>query len=230
MMSLITLRNIKKDFGKNESLIHVLKDINLKVNEGEMVAITGTSGSGKTTLLNIIGCLDQLSHGDYYLVGQQVSKKSSKEMAVVRNNFFGFVMQDFALVDYYTVLQNIKLPLLYTTDKKLKQTRINNIQPLLTRLGIENKASVKVGLLSGGQKQRVAIARALINDPKVILADEPTGSLDQKTSLEILQLLESLNREGKTIIIITHDPNIAARCSRIIELQDGLITNDMINT
>ncbi|OBW55863.1 peptide ABC transporter ATP-binding protein [Solibacillus silvestris] len=229
-MTLITLTNIKKDFGKNESLTHALKDINFKVKEGEMIAITGTSGSGKTTLLNIIGCLDQPSLGDYHLLGQQISQKSGKEMAVLRNKFFGFVMQDFALVDYYTVLQNIKLPLLYTTDKRLKQIRTNTILPLLKSLGIEDKANVKAGLLSGGQKQRVAIARALINDPKVILADEPTGALDQKTSLEIIQLLKELNRKGKTIIIITHDPAIAAHCSRIIELQDGFITNDIMNT
>lgn len=228
-MNMITLSNIKKDFGKNEFITHALRGVTLEIKEGEMVAITGTSGSGKTTLLNIIGCLDYPSEGKYFLNGDNILSKSKKEMAKLRNEVFGFVIQDFALVEHYTVKQNVSLPLLYTKNNKIKSKRKSNIKNLLVNLGIEDKEDVKTGLLSGGQKQRVAIARALVNEPNIILADEPTGALDQKNSLEIMQLLKNLNKEGKTVIIITHDPAVASHCSRVVEMLDGLVHGEVVN-
>lgn len=225
-MSMIILENVKKTFGKNESLTYGLNGVSVRINEGELVAITGTSGSGKSTLLNIIGCLDYPTEGKYFLNGENIKGKSKKEMAKYRNQLFGFVMQDFALVDHYTVKQNVSLPLLYSESKINKREKQNKLNELLIKLGIQEKENVKTALLSGGQKQRVAIGRALINNPKIILADEPTGALDQKTSMEILKLLNKLHDEGKTVIIITHDPLVASHCPRIINMEDGLMIKD----
>lgn len=227
-MTIIQLQKITKNFGKKESLVKALQDVSLTIDEGELIAITGTSGSGKSTLLNIIGCLDNQTSGEYILSGESVSKKTRTEMAQLRNEIFGFIMQDFALVEHYTVEQNVTLPLLYVKDRIRKKTRQQKIGKLLLQLGIEDKIKVKSALLSGGQKQRVAIGRALINEPKIILADEPTGALDQKTSIEILKLLTDLNKEGKTVIIITHDPLIASHCQRIIQMEDGMIKSDTV--
>jgi putative ABC transport system ATP-binding protein len=225
-MTIIQLKQITKNFGKKESLVKALQDVSLNIEEGELIAITGTSGSGKSTLLNIIGCLDNQTSGEYILSGESVSTKTSTEMAKLRNELFGFIMQDFALVDHYTVEQNVTLPLLYVKDRIKKKTRQQKVKDLLRKLGIDSKIKEKSALLSGGQKQRVAIGRALVNEPKIILADEPTGALDQKTSMGILKLLTDLHEEGKTVIIITHDPMVASLCQRVIQMEDGMIKSD----
>ncbi|MGM0845017.1 ABC transporter ATP-binding protein [Rossellomorea vietnamensis] len=226
-MTMIRLDNIQKSFGSKDSLVNALQGVSLTIAEGELIAITGTSGSGKSTLLNIIGCLDYPTQGDYYLADKPVSHKSKTEMAKLRNEAIGFVMQDFALVDHYTVRQNVALPLMYVKDKSLRKERQQKVDHLLARLGIDNKAKEKSALLSGGQKQRVAIGRALINEPQLILADEPTGALDQNTSKEILNLLLGLHEEGKTVIIVTHDLEVAALCERIIQMEDGKIAGEI---
>jgi len=219
----IEMKNIKKTFGKGEAEVTALKGISLKVKQGEMVAIVGTSGSGKTTLLNIIGCIESPTEGTYFLNSQSIDEYKMNELAKIRNSLFGFVRQDFALIEHYNVKDNILLPLKYQKDKEIKQKNLREFSALIRRLGLEAKMNSRVALLSGGQKQRVAIGRALINNPNIILADEPTGSLDKKNSEEILNLLTELNKEGKTVIIITHDLEVANRCERIITIDDGAI-------
>lgn len=223
-MSVIELQKINKVFSQKQNRFHALCDVSLSIAKGEMVAIMGTSGSGKTTLLNIIGCVDKPSEGRYLLKKQAIEKQSPKFLAQVRNQELGFVMQDFALIEYYSVKKNILLPLHYVKSHKLRKNREAKLPELLEKLRIGQKINEPVMNLSGGQKQRVAIARALINNPEIILADEPTGALDQKTSTEIIELLQVINREeGKTIILVTHDPDIAAYCDRIIRIEDGRI-------
>jgi len=222
-MTLIELKDIQKTFGQKEATTHALKDISLKINKGDLIAIMGTSGSGKSTLLNLIGCLDVPTSGNYLLNNKTIDSNSKKQLAQLRNGCFGFVLQDFVLVPHYTVKQNILLPLIYQKNKLLKKQYKDKLDELLKKLGLFDKKNTPVGLLSGGQKQRVAIGRALINNPEIILADEPTGSLDQKTSYEIMELLIELHQEGKTVIIITHDPKIAEYCHKIINLEDGLL-------
>ena len=197
-----------------------LRDINFEVNKGELVAIIGKSGSGKSTLLNILGLLDKQTDGDYYIDGKKVSSIPEREKAKLRNSHIGFVMQDFALVEKYTVKQNINIPLIYTDKPINKEKAINDV---LKSVGLSDKTNTPAYKLSGGQKQRVAIARAVVNEPQTILADEPTGALDSMTADEIMQIFERLNMSGKTVIIVTHDKDIAARCKRVIELSDGEI-------
>lgn len=218
---MITLKNICKTYGKVQNEFFALKNINLTIEKGELIAITGPSGSGKSTLLNILGCLTEQSDGDYYLDNKLVSNMSIKEKALLRNEKFGFIVQDFALIDKYTVLQNVLLPVKYKKGNKShsKETAEN----LLKTLGINSKIKEYPTNLSGGQKQRVAIARALINNPDIILADEPTGALDQKTGADVLSILKKINKQGKTVIIITHDPKIADSCDRTINIVDGMI-------
>ena len=215
----INIINISKSFtiGK-ETKVNVLKEISLTINDGEMIAIIGRSGAGKSTLLNIIGCLDNADNGEYYLDKLCIHNLPESKLANIRNSKFGFVMQDFALIEDESVKHNIELPALFSKSKK----NIDYFQ-ISKKLGINKLLDRKVSLLSGGEKQRTAIARALINNPPYIIADEPTGALDSKTSSEIMELFKSLNKEGKTIIIVTHDPEIAQQCDRIIEISDGKI-------
>jgi len=223
-MSFIELQKISKIFIQSQDHFYALNSISLSIEKGEMVAIMGTSGSGKTTLLNILGCVESPTDGAYLLNNQAIDKQSPSYLAQVRNRELGFVMQDFSLIDYYTVKRNVLLPLQYVKNRKLRKERESKLPDILEKLKIKQKINEPVMNLSGGQKQRVAIARALINDPEIILADEPTGSLDQRTSTEIIELLKAINQEaGKTIILVTHDPNIADYCNRIIQIEDGKI-------
>ena len=220
-MCLIEIKSLNKTFGKNNSKTIALKDVNLKINKGELVAIVGTSGSGKSTLLNIIGALTSPSSGEYLLNSTNISNLTQKELAKVRNKTFGFIVQYFALITDYTVSENIEIPLEYSKVKASEREKI--ISDVLNKLGILDKARKKPKELSGGQQQRVAIARAIINNPDIILADEPTGALDSKTSQQVMDILKELNKEGKTIIIVTHDNKIAMQCDKILNIEDGCI-------
>ena len=220
-MSLINLKNISKKFGFKDTEVLALKDINLEINEGEIVAIVGASGSGKSTLLNIIGTLERQTTGDYLLENKNLNKLNQYDLAKLRNKFFGFVVQNFALINDYTVYENIEIPLVYGKVKISERKKI--INQVLTKLDIKDKINKKPTQLSGGQCQRVAIARAIINNPLIILADEPTGALDKKTGEQVMNIFKDLNKEGKTVIIVTHDLKIASQCDRIIEIEDGMI-------
>ena len=221
MKRIIELKKIEKEYGNNNNKVNALRGIDFLVNEGEFIAIMGPSGSGKSTLLNIIGFLDRATKGKYYFKGELVEALNDKELSELRNKNIGFVVQNFALIDDYTVFQNIKVPLDYTKlSRSEKKKRINDT---LKKLNIENKKDKYPNELSGGQNQRVAIARALVNNPEIILADEPTGALDRKTGKEVMDILRTLNKEGKTVIIITHDKIIADMCDKIIEIEDGKI-------
>jgi putative ABC transport system ATP-binding protein len=224
MNKIIDLSNITKVYGKGEARVIALKEINLNIEEGELVAIIGPSGSGKSTLLNILGYLDRPTSGEYLFMDNNINDLSERKIAKIRNTRIGFVLQNFALLPQYSVYENINIPLeLSKIKKKESKTRIKE---MLIKLGIEDKLKKYPPQLSGGQNQRVAIARALINNPSLILADEPTGSLDQNTSQEVIDILKELNREGKTVIIVTHNQNIANQCDRIISIIDGHIVSD----
>ena len=227
-MSLLELQDIKKIFKVKNNTIETLKGINLKIEKGDFLAIVGTSGSGKTTLLNILGLLDEKSAGNYLLCGNDVGNLKEKELAKMRNAFFGFVVQDFALINDYSVKDNIKMPFEYSRKRISKADIDLKIKEICSRLGIDNKLKQPVKNLSGGEKQRVAIARALVNDPQIILADEPTGSLDKKTTAEILEIFKELKDMGKTLILITHDEKVAAITNKILQLEDGHIIDEQI--
>jgi putative ABC transport system ATP-binding protein len=203
-----------KIYGKGSSRV-----FSLQIQKGELVALMGPSGSGKSTLLNIIGCIDQLTSGSYLLDGTDIQNFSHMRLAQLRNKRFGFVLQDFGLIDHWTVSKNVEIPLSYAkpSDKKPKE----RIEQVLNQLQIADKKSELAYRLSGGQKQRVAIARAIVNDPQIILADEPTGALDQKTGREVLNILQKIHQAGKTVIIVTHDPTVAGACNRVIQIVDG---------
>ena len=221
---MIEIKNLTKTYNyKKANAFTALKDISLKIEDGELTAIIGKSGAGKSTLLHIIGCIDTFEKGEYKIDEIDVHQQSDKALAKIRNSKMGIVMQDFALIENYTALENVKIPLYFSGKKTGK---INALAlKALEKAGISELAKKPVSKLSGGQKQRVAIARAIVNEPSFILADEPTGALDTKTSQEIMELFKELNSEGRTIIIITHDPTIASQCSRMIEISDGrLIT------
>lgn len=218
---MIELKNICRVFGKGDAEVRALNGVSLCIPDGKMVAIIGPSGSGKTTLMNILGCIDTPTSGQYFLDGKDVSLCKGKEMAVLRNEKFGFIVQDFALIKSYTVYQNVLLPILYSKKASAGDKR-EKVEGLLKRLSIFDKMNTYPTTLSGGQKQRVAIARALINDPGILLADEPTGALDQKTGQEIVDLFREINRQGKTVIIVTHDMKVADQCDEIISLCDGV--------
>ena len=216
---MIQLSDVSKIYNKNKSNeFQALTDINLKIDDGEMVAIIGKSGAGKTTLMHIIGCIDDFDAGEYVLDGIDVGHAGSNQKAQLRNEKIGIVIQDFALINDYTVRENIVLPLHFGRHIKGKNEKATAIMEQIGILDLKNK---KASQLSGGQKQRVAIARAMINSPKVLLADEPTGALDEKTSGEIMGVLRELNRQGTTVIIITHDMELARSCDRIVEIRDG---------
>ncbi|MDE7435248.1 MAG: ABC transporter ATP-binding protein [Lachnospiraceae bacterium] len=222
---ILDLQNIYKDYNQEKIVVPVLKDVSLQVEEGEYVAIMGPSGSGKTTLMNIIGCLDRPTSGLYELAGQNVLGLKDKEMSSVRLNSIGFVFQSFQLMPRESALDNVSLPLSYAGYKK--KDRREMAMRALERVGLGDRATFRPTQLSGGQKQRVAIARAIVNNPKILLADEPTGALDSKSGKQIMELFHKLNEEGVTIVMITHDRNVAAQAKRILHIIDGEIyTND----
>lgn len=218
---LCLMENITKTYKMGEIYVEVLKNVNLSIKRGEFVAVMGTSGSGKTTLMNILGCLDVPTSGRYVLAGKEVSNLTDDELSVIRNEHIGFVFQNFYLLPYATVLENILLPTLYI--EKQKDNPEKRAIELLRLVGLEERARFKPTQLSGGQQQRVAIARALINNPELLLCDEPTGQLDSKTASEIIDLLKKLNEKGKTLIVVTHDQNIASHAKRIIQINDGIV-------
>ena len=224
MKKLIDLRNINKTYRNGDQELKVLKNINLTVEEGEFVAIMGPSGSGKSTLMNIIGMLDRPSTGEYFLENEDVANLGDKKLAKVRNNQIGFVFQQFFLLSKLNALQNVELPLIYAGASQ--GSRKNLAKQYLEKVDLGTRMTHLPSELSGGQKQRVAIARALVNNPSIILADEPTGALDTKTGEQIMDLLTELNAEGKTIIMVTHEPEIAAYAKRQIVIRDGVISSD----
>ena len=224
MKKLIDLKNVSKSYRNGDQELQVLKDVHLEVEEGEFVAIMGPSGSGKSTLMNIIGMLDRPTSGEYYLEGEKVAKLSEKKLAKVRNQQIGFVFQQFFLLSKLNALQNVELPLIYAGVSQSKRKAL--AEQYLKKVELETRMHNLPSELSGGQKQRVAIARALVNHPSIILADEPTGALDTKTGEQIMELLTELNREGKTIIMVTHEPEIAAFAKRQIVIRDGVISSD----
>ena len=221
---MIEIDNIYKIYNKGKvNEFTALKGVSLRISEGEMVAVIGKSGAGKSTLMHIIGCIDDFEQGKYYLNGQDVSKLNEKKRAIIRNRDIGIVLQDFALMENYTVIENVLMPLFFSKDAGNKRVREEKAKDILSQLEMDEIMDKKVNKLSGGQKQRVAIARAMINNPKVLLADEPTGALDVKTSLEIMNVFKQLNAKGTTVIIITHDMEVANECNRVIEICDGNI-------
>ena len=224
MKKLIDLRNINKTYRNGDQELKVLKNINLTVEEGEFVAIMGPSGSGKSTLMNIIGMLDRPSTGEYFLENEDVANLGDKKLAKVRNIQIGFVFQQFFLLSKLNALQNVELPLIYAGVSQ--GSRKNLAKQYLEKVDLGTRMTHLPSELSGGQKQRVAIARALVNNPSIILADEPTGALDTKTGEQIMELLTELNAEGKTIIMVTHEPEIAAYAKRQIVIRDGVISSD----
>jgi putative ABC transport system ATP-binding protein len=221
---MLKINQLHKSYPIGDSSLHVLKGIDLEVEAGEMVAIMGSSGSGKSTLLNIIGMLDEADSGDYILDGVTIKNLTEKKAAVYRNKFLGFIFQSFNLINYKNALENVALPLYYQGLKR--KERLEKGKFHLQKVGLLDWAHHLPSELSGGQKQRVAIARALASNPKLLLADEPTGALDTTTSYEIMEFLQQLNDEGKTILIVTHEEDIAEMCKRIVRLKDGLIMED----
>ena len=221
MNKMIQIENISKVFRTTEVETVALNHVNLEVKEGEFVAIMGPSGSGKSTLMNIIGCLDQATKGTFFLDGQDISKCSENEMSDIRLNKIGFVFQSFHLMPRETAVENVSLPLSYAGVKK-KERRERAIKAL-ERVGLGDRVDFRPTQLSGGQKQRVAIARAMVNNPKILLADEPTGALDSKSGEQIMELFQKLNEEGVTIVMITHDPHIASNAKRMVKIIDGEI-------
>ena len=220
---MIELKNIDKTYNKGKSnAFQALKDVSLTIEDGEMVAIIGKSGAGKSTLMHIIGCIDDFESGTYILNGEDISSIKEGKRAKIRNKDIGIVMQDFALVEDYTAIENVMIPL-YFAKGKLLESKKSIAKKALEKVGIGELASKRVNKLSGGQKQRVAIARAIVNNPSILLADEPTGALDVKTSAEIMGVFKELNEQGITVIIITHDMEVAEGCERVIEISDGRI-------
>ena len=220
----IDLKNIIRNFQLGSQTVHVLKGIDLTIKKGEYVALMGPSGSGKSTLMNLLGCLDTPTSGSYMIANRDVSKMNDNQLADVRNKEIGFVFQTFNLIPRQTALQNVALPLVYAGEKKEK--RISRAKKVLDEVDLSDRITHKPNQLSGGQRQRVAIARALVNSPSIILADEPTGNLDSTTSNEIMKLFEEIHKNGNTLIIVTHEEEIAQHANRIIRLKDGEIESD----
>lgn len=224
MTPIIDLRNIYKIYQMGDSEVRAADDVSLKIYKGEFVAIVGQSGSGKSTLMNIIGCLDVPTSGKYYLNGEDVSELNDDKQAAIRNKTLGFIFQQYNLIAKLNVLENVELSLLYAGISKAKRNEM--AKSALERVGLSDKLKNFPNQLSGGQQQRVSIARALAGNPSIILADEPTGALDSKTSREVLDFLKKLNEEGNTIVLITHDNSIAREAKRIVRIMDGKITYD----
>lgn len=229
MKEIIRLDNIKREFIVGDEIVHVLRGVSFVINEGEFVTIMGTSGSGKSTLLNILGCLDTPSYGEYYLDGVSVRTMGKNDRATLRNRKIGFVFQNYNLLAKTTALENVELPLMYNPNVSATE-RVRRAKEALIAVGLGERLYHKSNQMSGGQMQRVAIARALVNNPAVILADEATGNLDTRTSFEILVLFQKLHTEGRTIIFVTHNPDIAQYSSRNIMLKDGKIVSDTYNS
>jgi putative ABC transport system ATP-binding protein len=225
---IIIINNITKHYKVGEHIVKAIQNISMTIYKNEYVALMGPSGSGKSTLMNILGCLDTPTSGSYFLNGNDVSKMSDNELAEVRNKEIGFVFQTFNLLPRSTALDNVSLPLIYAGMAKNK--RIERATEVLEQVQLSDRITHKPNELSGGQRQRVAIARALVNKPSIILADEPTGNLDSKTSIEIMALLEQIHEQGNTIILVTHEEEIARHAHRIIRLKDGLIDSDTPNS
>ena len=223
--TVIELQNIKRNFQVGDETVHALRGVSFSINEGEFVTIMGTSGSGKSTLLNILGCLDTPTTGEYLLDGISVRTMSKSQRAVLRNRKIGFVFQNYNLLPKTTAIENVELPLMYNSSVSASERRIEALKAVSLGDRLEHKSNQ----MSGGQMQRVAIARALVNDPAVILADEATGNLDTRTSFEILVLFQKLHAEGRTIIFVTHNPEIAQYSSRNIVLRDGQVKDDKVN-
>ena len=221
---MIKLKNLHKSYKMGSSSLHVLKGINLNIEDGELVAIMGSSGSGKSTLLNILGMLDTADKGDYILDSFKIENLNETKAAKYRNKFLGFIFQSFNLINYKTAIENVSLPLYYQGISRKERQQI--AADYLERVGLKEWATHLPSELSGGQKQRVAIARAMASKPKVLLADEPTGALDTKTSCDVMDLIQKINEEGKTILVVTHEIEIAKMCKRIVKLKDGVIVED----
>ncbi len=228
MQGVITINHLIKDYFLEKQVVHVLKGIDLSIHSGEYVALMGPSGSGKSTLMNIIGCLDTATSGDYFLNNQKISSLKEEALADIRSKEIGFVFQQFNLLPKLTALDNVALPLVYAGNSK--KERHEMAREKLKLVELSDRADHKPNELSGGQCQRVAIARALVNSPSIILADEPTGNLDSKTSGEIMNIFQALNEQGNTIILVTHEEDIAARAKRIIRLRDGVIESSIENS
>lgn len=225
---IISLINLEKDYYLGKMTIQVLKGLNISIYKNEYVALMGPSGSGKSTLMNILGCLDTPTGGEYILNGNKVAKMKDNELATIRNKEIGFVFQTFNLMPRLTALENVALPLVYAgVSKKEREAKAKKV---LEAVNLADRMDHKPNELSGGQRQRVAIARALVNDPAIILADEPTGNLDTKTSHEIMAIFENINKNGNTVILVTHEEDIAQHAKRIIRLRDGVLETDTLNS
>lgn len=225
---MITLKKLMKIYQMGDSRVHALDGVSLFIGQGEFVAITGPSGSGKSTLMNILGCLDRPTSGSYQLDGAEVATLNDDQLALTRNKKIGFVFQNFNLLPRISALHNIALPLVYAGVAE--KERLGRSLTVLTKVGLTERRDHRPNELSGGQRQRIAIARALVNDPAILIADEPTGNLDTKSSLEIMDIFCELHKQGRTIIMVTHEPDIAAYAERIVHVRDGRILNDERNT
>lgn len=226
-LPIIRTQDLSKRYAMGDTVVHALREVSVEIQPGEMVAVMGPSGSGKSTFMNVVGCLDRPDAGHYQLAGETVESLSRDALAAIRNRRIGFVFQQFNLLPRTSALENVELPLLYTSLSK--QQRIERARRRLDQVGLGDRLDHHPSQLSGGQQQRVAIARALVNDPVLILADEPTGALDTRTSLEVMALLQQLNRDGMTVVLVTHEHDIAAFASRIILFRDGRVISDTRN-
>ena len=221
---MIELYNVSKIYQKEEKMIRALDNISLSINDNEFVAIVGASGSGKSTLLNILGCLDSVSHGSYILNGEDVAEMERDDLALIRNKYIGFIFQNFKLIEHLTALDNVQIPLIYGGVKRIERKR--RAKEMLSKVGLSNRENHFPKELSGGQQQRLAIARAMVLEHDIILADEPTGNLDEGSCEEIMNMLEEIYKNGKTVIIVTHDKKVAKKARRVLEIREGKIYSD----